>query len=450
MFLEELRLNSDYGALAQITDMIESVGIPMPDPRISSILQSKSSIIDKIVSKNLNYAGISEVVLMLEAMEHWGLRYYLGDFVDLEDDKDNVIRSLLRLYKENRTKEVADIIKRLREEDVDWPELAAIEKSLGASNVAETKQRLDRKCWTGYKKQGTKLKNGVRVNNCVPTNENTAERSPTLYHGTLTKNVPSIMKSGLLPRVGQFTKNIHGDKATPKVFATTEQGARAVYCALASQIFHAIDHMPSAAEMAKMGALLVIHRDAGKFSQYDPSAKDVQGSLEPGDYHSDDAIAVDEVLTGQALLDWIKRHDADRGELEMGVEENFADGKGPGRKGDSQRHGIPKGATIAQLEKAAKASGRKGQLARWQINMRRGRAKAQESLLDEGFKPSGLQFPDGKIFLSGHFFDQTVKPDRQMQLNDITDMLRKAVNKYGHEIANLGPVDLVYVKTKQI
>jgi hypothetical protein len=55
--------------------------------------------------------------------------------------------------------------------------------------------------------------------------------------------------------------------------------------------------------------------------------------------------------------------------------ENFADGKGPGRPGDSQRHGIPKGATMAQLEKAAKASGRKGQLARWQINMRRGKKK---------------------------------------------------------------------------
>jgi hypothetical protein len=29
------------------------------------------------------------------------------------------------------------------------------------------KQRLDPKCWKGYKKQGTKLKGGVRVNNCV-------------------------------------------------------------------------------------------------------------------------------------------------------------------------------------------------------------------------------------------------------------------------------------------
>jgi hypothetical protein len=55
--------------------------------------------------------------------------------------------------------------------------------------------------------------------------------------------------------------------------------------------------------------------------------------------------------------------------------ENFADGRNPQDKGDSKRHGIPKGATMAQLEKAAKAPGRKGQLARWQINMRRGKKK---------------------------------------------------------------------------
>ena len=58
-----------------------------------------------------------------------------------------------------------------------------------------------------------------------------------------------------------------------------------------------------------------------------------------------------------------------------GLQENFADGKGPGRPGDSQRHGIPKGATMAELEKASHSAGRKGQLARWQLNMRRGHKK---------------------------------------------------------------------------
>ena len=35
----------------------------------------------------------------------------------------------------------------------------------------EEKQRLDPKCWKGYRKDGTKMKDGVRVNNCVKVGE---------------------------------------------------------------------------------------------------------------------------------------------------------------------------------------------------------------------------------------------------------------------------------------
>ena len=79
-------------------------------------------------------------------------------------------------------------------------------------------------------------------------------------------------------------------------------------------------------------------------------------------------------ISGQKLHDlWTERYGEIPDTWVLG--ENFADGKNPQDKGDSARHGIPKGATIAQLEKAAKAPGRKGQLARWQINMRRGKKK---------------------------------------------------------------------------
>lgn len=40
------------------------------------------------------------------------------------------------------------------------------------------KQRLDPKCWKGKHKEGTKIKGGVRVNNCVPA-ESVAEGSET-------------------------------------------------------------------------------------------------------------------------------------------------------------------------------------------------------------------------------------------------------------------------------
>ena len=58
-----------------------------------------------------------------------------------------------------------------------------------------------------------------------------------------------------------------------------------------------------------------------------------------------------------------------------GVDENFADGKKPGRKGISKRVGIPKKATLTQLAKLAKSKGEKGRMARWQLNMRRGKKK---------------------------------------------------------------------------
>lgn len=61
--------------------------------------------------------------------------------------------------------------------------------------------------------------------------------------------------------------------------------------------------------------------------------------------------------------------------VEKDVEENFADGRHPEDKGDSRRHGIPKKASLSQLDKIGHGSGRKAQLARWQANMRRGRKK---------------------------------------------------------------------------
>lgn len=47
------------------------------------------------------------------------------------------------------------------------------QKELGINPkiTAEEKQRLDPKCWKGYKKEGTKVKGNVRVNKCVPINE---------------------------------------------------------------------------------------------------------------------------------------------------------------------------------------------------------------------------------------------------------------------------------------
>ena len=60
------------------------------------------------------------------------------------------------------------------------------------------------------------------------------------------------------------------------------------------------------------------------------------------------------------------------------AKENFHDGKNPQDRGDSARHGIAKKSSLASLDKivhSKTASPRKKQLAHWQANMRRGRAK---------------------------------------------------------------------------
>lgn len=49
--------------------------------------------------------------------------------------------------------------------------IVAAEDELSKRHFSEAKQRLDPKCWKGYKKQGTKMKDGVRVNNCVKVSE---------------------------------------------------------------------------------------------------------------------------------------------------------------------------------------------------------------------------------------------------------------------------------------
>ena len=64
--------------------------------------------------------------------------------------------------------------------------------------LIETKQRLDPKCWKGKHKEGTKIKGGVRVNNCVP-NESIEQGVAEVYTPSPAKpfrNPPGFNKQG--------------------------------------------------------------------------------------------------------------------------------------------------------------------------------------------------------------------------------------------------------------
>jgi hypothetical protein len=58
------------------------------------------------------------------------------------------------------------------------------------------------------------------------------------------------------------------------------------------------------------------------------------------------------------------------------TDENFADGKKPGRKGLAKRSGVDCGQSISKLRSVAKnSSGEKQRMAHWCANMKSGRSK---------------------------------------------------------------------------
>ena len=61
------------------------------------------------------------------------------------------------------------------------------------------------------------------------------------------------------------------------------------------------------------------------------------------------------------------------------LDENFADGRNPGRKGLAKRSGVNTKASVSSLRKTAKnSSGEKQRMAHWLANMKAGRAKARK------------------------------------------------------------------------
>jgi nicotinamide mononucleotide adenylyltransferase len=72
-------------------------------------------------------------------------------------------------------------------------------KKHGQQSVAEVKQRLDPKCWKGKHKEGTKIKGGIRVNNCVP-NEGRIRIGQALeqiYEAKARGTIPTVDKDAI-------------------------------------------------------------------------------------------------------------------------------------------------------------------------------------------------------------------------------------------------------------
>ena len=121
------------------------------------------------------------------------------------------------------------------------------------------KQRLDPKCWKGKHKEGTKIKGGVRVNNCVP-NESVEEAATAAQQSAIA--IAKKKKSGVAE--GSISDLLNQDPTSPKF--NDHPGA--------SQLKKAKGYTPSAGELAR--DLIKTSDDAFK-SKYGMSKKQAEG-----------------------------------------------------------------------------------------------------------------------------------------------------------------------------
>ena len=215
-------------------------------------------------------------------------------------------------------------------------------------NLWEAKQRLDPKCWTGYRKDGTKMKGGKRVNNCVK--ENFADG----------KNSSGKIKLSHDPNcLGAYVGDYKATGPVVNIPANQLVG------------FEPDDKMTQPKSKANVEKIVAGLKNGDTLPpllvrKYKDGYQVVDGHHRFWAYKLKDVKSIPAQLVPAKDIEEVGRPD---------VAENFADGKNPEHKGDSKRYGVPTKSSVSNLRKVAKQGGRKGQLAHWMANMKAGKAK---------------------------------------------------------------------------
>ena len=105
-------------------------------------------------------------------------------------------------------KELLQLIKHDLENDIDLDE--------------SVRQHLDKSCWKGYKKSGTKIKGGVKVNNCVPEAANAAQQAAIAI--AKKKKKQGVAEAEYHGREVPLGKPMKGDVKKSKVYVRNDKG----------------------------------------------------------------------------------------------------------------------------------------------------------------------------------------------------------------------------------
>ena len=260
-------------------------------------------------------------------------------------------------------------------------------------NIWEAKQLLDPKCWKGYRKKGTKMKGGKRVNNCVKEDVNNVD-----------------------PDLNELISKFTNEVLSQYTFKTTGKGH--LNCAWVTQAFckfseqngkpcKAIMFVWPTEEVVKKlkanGTLPSYYEDQG-MSHIAPVVDDTIIDFAIGQFYPKEEIRLTPLNAWQGVygkfgygtnkikgktyfvdtyenINSIIKSVSEGGagmtnHPPLPVKENYADGKKPGRKGLAKRSGVNTKASVSSLRKTAKNStGEKARMAHWMANMKAGKAK---------------------------------------------------------------------------
>jgi hypothetical protein len=209
--------------------------------------------------------------------------------------------------------------------------------------LENAKQRLDPKCWTGYHKAGTKIKGGVRVNNCVKN-----ESEEPSVNGFVKQFAPWVAEQlGIeLPTIKLL------DKPQETTFGQYVPDEKIIYLVTGGR--HPVD---------------VLRTLAHELTHYKQDSED---NLPPGAGNT----GTEQENEANANAGIMMRDFAEQNPEYFGLKENFADGKKPGRKGLAKRRGVDCKQSATKLRSiAAHSSGEKQRMAHWCANMKSGKKK---------------------------------------------------------------------------
>lgn len=137
----------------------------------------------------------------------------------------------------------------------------------------------------------------------------------TLYHGTIIDNEKSILSHGLMPDVGNFTKNAYGvtdgdySNNDHAVYLTNKMDLEKATTAMVNSISHKLgksNNEVTDEDIIQYGLLCVVEDPDNHLTQKTDDDNAHPRFAEPNDYYSRDVLKPNRILKGSALIRFLK------------------------------------------------------------------------------------------------------------------------------------------------